>query len=203
MNNICALSLSHTLATFFCGYICLIDLLFFFYLVNFLVLRNIFLVATYFLLFNAHSNEPDFMTSVKKELDCKFLDGQMEMKEIKNEVKIEVDEKQEFVEDVKGIVGMSTENKVKEQNRIRQLTFKAREKMPKDYKLFCLVAAHLVKNAHRYYSDNSTDGSAVAVMKSETRVIKTDLASLECNDLNSDSKCKIVNKKLREIRNLK
>ena len=25
--------------------------------------------------------------------------------------------------------------------------------MPKDYKSFCLVTAHLVKNAHRYYKD--------------------------------------------------
>ena len=25
--------------------------------------------------------------------------------------------------------------------------------MPKDYKSFCMVAAHLYKNAHRYYSE--------------------------------------------------
>ena len=43
---------------------------------------------------------------------------------------------------------LSTEDKIKEQNRIRQLAFKARDKMPKDFKSFCLVAAHLVKNAH-------------------------------------------------------
>ena len=42
----------------------------------------------------------------------------------------------------------STEEKVKQQNRIRQLAKTAREKMPKNYKSFCLVAAHLVKNAH-------------------------------------------------------
>ena len=45
---------------------------------------------------------------------------------------------------------MSTEEKIREQNRIRQLAFKVRGKMPKDYKSFCQVAVHLVHNAHRY-----------------------------------------------------
>ena len=42
--------------------------------------------------------------------------------------------------------GLSPEQKVKEQNRIRQLAFKARTKMPKDIKSFLLVTSHLVKN---------------------------------------------------------
>ena len=37
--------------------------------------------------------------------------------------------------------------------RIRQLAKTAREKMPKDYKSFCLFAAHLMRDAHRYYSE--------------------------------------------------
>ena len=54
----------------------------------------------------------------------------------------------------------TTDDKVKEQNRICQLAFKARKKMPKDYKSFCLVAEHLAKNAHRYYKQDET-GKAI------------------------------------------
>ena len=43
------------------------------------------------------------------------------------------------------------------ENCIRQLAKTAREKMPKDYESFCLVAAHLVKNAHRYYSNENEE----------------------------------------------
>ena len=94
---------------------------------------------------------------------------------------------------------MSTEEKVKEQNRIRQLAFKDREKMPKDYKSFVLVAAHLIKNAHRYYSSEEMGGvkgvldcySAIGCVLSE-----------ENSELSEDV-CKHVNKKLREIRTLK
>ena len=55
---------------------------------------------------------------------------------------------------------LSTEDKVREQNCIRQLAFKVRDKMPKDYKTFLLVAAHLVRNAHRYWKhEGETDAA--------------------------------------------
>ena len=87
-------------------------------------------------------------------------------------------------------VGMSAEEKVRQQNRIRQFAYKVREKMPKDYESYCLVAAHLIKNAHRYYNVESDVKSQVGVKMEQ-----------DSNDV--DSECKTVNKKLREIRTLK
>ena len=70
---------------------------------------------------------------------------------------------------------------MKEQNQIRQLAFKARGKMPKDYKLFCLVMAHLVKNAHRYYKDALQETEQIAAelpVKKEVEV-KSEFAEKE------------------------
>ena len=58
-------------------------------------------------------------------------------------------------------------SKVKEQNRIRQLAFKAREKMPKDFKSFCKVAAHLVKNAHHYWDIDEEDAKKMKIEAEE------------------------------------
>ena len=71
---------------------------------------------------------------------------------------------------------LSAKEKVKEQNRIRQLAFKAREKMPKDFKSFCLVAAHLVKNAHRYW-DIGEDEAKKMKNEAEEEIEKS---SLKC-----------------------
>ena len=87
------------------------------------------------------------------------------------------------------IKGLSTDEKVREQNRIRQLAFKVRERMPKDYKSFVLIAAHLVKNAHRYYAPQEIEN-----MKSEEGEPKS---VDKCNE------CIVVNRQLREIRTLK
>ena len=73
----------------------------------------------------------------------------MERKQFKGNIDLKID--------CKKYEGCSTEEKVREQNRIRQLAKTAREKMPKDYESFCLVAAHLVKNAHRYYSNENEE----------------------------------------------
>ena len=45
---------------------------------------------------------------------------------------------------------LNDQEKLREQNRIRQLAFKLWQKLPKDYETFCKVASHLYKNAHRY-----------------------------------------------------
>ena len=117
--------------------------------------------------------------------------------------------------------GLSPEQKIKEQNRIRQLAFKIRDKMPIDYRTFCLVAAHLVKNAHRYFKENNENQSG----KSDINVKEEDrgpefeifLEAPVKNELNQDTlkedsqdnwslnnnKCKDVNQTLRQIRNLK
>ena len=85
-------------------------------------------------------------------------------------------------------VSMSVEDKVREQNRIRQAAYKAREKMPKDYKSFCLVTAHLIRNAHRYYGADEVKNEEMKVTKEENE---------------EETETITVNKILREIRTLK
>ena len=53
--------------------------------------------------------------------------------------------------------------------------------MPKDYKSFCLVTAHLVKNAHRYYKDALQETEQIAAeipVKKEVEV-KSEFAEKE------------------------
>ena len=97
--------------------------------------------------------------------------------------------------------GTSAEEKVKEQNRIRQLAFRARDKMPKNYDSFCLVVAHLVRNAHRYYNIEEVDKGII-----ESQTVKKGTGSEYSKQVtteNEDNECMNVNKKLREIRTLK
>ena len=48
---------------------------------------------------------------------------------------------------------MSSEQRSHVQNRVRQWALKARHSMPSDdHGLFCLVAAHLLRNAHKYFN---------------------------------------------------
>ena len=67
--------------------------------------------------------------------------------------------------------------------------------MPKDYKSFVLVAAHLVHNAHRYYGESNDT-------KSELLQLKLDMKTEDKTELKEDI-CKSVYKKLRELRTLK
>ena len=97
---------------------------------------------------------------------------------------------------------LSTDDKVKEQNRIRQLAFKARAKMPKDYKSFCLVAEHLMRNAHRYYQGNSALVKKDDVKKEDPESKCTIKESLERVEVSSPEKVSQmeVNKCLVSIR---
>ena len=108
---------------------------------------------------------------------------------IKEKVEVKVDCKDKSAEKI-----LSTDQKVKEQNRIRQLAKKAREKMPKDYKSFCMVAAHPVRNAHHYY-DGNPDENRLEMMEVN--------GSAPQSKLEVEDKCKAVNQKLRYIRTLK
>ena len=97
---------------------------------------------------------------------------------------------------------MSLEDKVKEQNRIRQLAFKVREKMPKDYRSYCLVAAHLVRNAHRYHKEEVPENVRAEIIKEENTLKLSQSshgAELETDSVISQD----ANKLLREIRTLK
>ena len=106
---------------------------------------------------------------------------------------------------------MSPEGKVKEKNRIRQLAFKARDKMPKDYKSFCLVVDHLARNAHRYYNNKGGPDPSKAIIKCDSVKIDVKQESLPpedrchqpCQSDATSNQCKDVNKLLREIRTFK
>ena len=94
---------------------------------------------------------------------------------------------------------LSTEEKNKEQNRIRQLAFKARHKMPKDFKSFCLVAGHLVKNAHRYWDIGKEDATKIKV-EAEQEIWSKDPVAVSDG---STAECMDIHKILREVTNLK
>ena len=93
---------------------------------------------------------------------------------------------------------LSTEEKVKQQNRVRQLAYKARKAMPKDHRMYCLVAAHLLKNAHRYCN---VEPEEAAKIKQEVEDVKKSVVDDENNS--SAEYCREINKRLREIRTLK
>ena len=113
-----------------------------------------------------------------------------------------LDEKKDFAELLKNY-SMTPEEKVKEQNRIRQLAFKIRPKMPKDYKSYCLVAAHLLKNAHRYQNCDDPDiKMELSFSFDNTDQKKYRKSEGSCENEKEDT-VKLVNKKLREIRTLK
>ena len=96
--------------------------------------------------------------------------------------------------------GLSPEEKIKEQNRIRQCAYKLRGKMPKDLKTFMLVASHLIKNAHRYWDVDRDEAQKIKIeAEEEIGKINTEVYS----QTKETSLCIEVNKKLREIRTLK
>ena len=106
------------------------------------------------------------------------------------------------------VKGLSAEQKVREQNRIRQFAYKVREKMPKDYESYCLVAAHLVKNAYRYKKENEEIGEVKFEVKSENDIETSAKCEVKQQNIapqaiNTFSQCQEVNKILREIRTLK
>ena len=76
--------------------------------------------------------------------------------------------------------------------------------MPKDYQSFCLVAAHLVKNAHRYYSEDVLADTNIDVKKESVsfELQSADISS-DAKELVNDTLCRYVNQQLRTIRTLK
>ena len=74
--------------------------------------------------------------------------------------------------------------------------------MPKDYRSFLLVTAHLVKNAHRYWGVDSEEAKKIKTEVEEEFNIS---GYGNCADSSGDktTKCIEVNKLLREIRTLK
>ena len=122
----------------------------------------------------------------------------------------------------------SDQSKVREQNRIRQIAFKVRQKMPKDYKSYKMVAEHLLRNADRYKNVQGEVGCNDAEMKKEEickSCVKMEFSSREKSSAEEESctneilkteesvtlkktatveaTCESVNKILREIKCLK
>ena len=89
---------------------------------------------------------------------------------------------------------MDNDEKNKIQNRVRQWSLKARESLPKDHGLFCLVVSHLLKNAHRYFSLEHPS-------ELQTSLLEEKISEVTKQKFIED--CKDVNRKVREIRALK
>ena len=91
---------------------------------------------------------------------------------------------------------MSQEQKSHIINRVRQWALKARECMPsEDQGLFCLVAAHLLRNAHRYFSMETPSDLQLHTLTSKSVAESTKMKLID--------ECQQANKKLRVIGDLK
>ena len=107
------------------------------------------------------------MLSIKKEIEYKSNLHVEENSELS--IKDECDLKRDMLvaNEMSSEQGSLKENTAKEKNHIRQLAFKAREKMPKDYKSFCLVAEHLFRNVHRYKKEKTICEDSSEITKKE------------------------------------
>ena len=91
---------------------------------------------------------------------------------------------------------MSAEQKNRISNRVRQWALKARVSMPlNDHGMFCLVAAHLLKNAHRYFNINKPSELQTHILEDKT--ISEAMRQKVIQDF------KEANKKLRAVNDLK
>ena len=134
---------------------------------------------------------------MKQEIDSKLFDSSTLAQNRGESVKEDFDLKMKDNEE-KVAKGISAEEKCREQNRIRQLAFKACEKMPKDYKSFCSVAAHLYCNAHQYYKEEVAP-ELLSENKTKTEIIKTEqMHSDDPERINTE-----VHKELHQIKALK
>ena len=88
---------------------------------------------------------------------------------------------------------LSGEEKICEQNCIRQLAFRAHKNMPKDFNSFCRVAEHLVKNAYRYYNIPESDELKEEAVTPVNKIVKKSTV---------ESSCQSGNKLLHTIRSL-
>ena len=90
---------------------------------------------------------------------------------------------------------MSSEEKSRIQNRVRQWALKARECLPSDHGVFCLVVAHLLKNAHRYFK-----------LKKPSEMQEKVLEEKSISDATREKvvqEFKVINKKMRQVAGLR
>ena len=90
---------------------------------------------------------------------------------------------------------MSIEQKKKIHNRVQQWALKARDSLPNDHGVFCLVLLHLMKNSHRYFN--------LEVPSDLQRHILQNQPLKDSKNLTLCDMSKEVNKKLRVACDLK
>ena len=90
---------------------------------------------------------------------------------------------------------MDIEDKMKIQNRVQQWALKARQFLPNDHGLFCLVVTHLLKNAHHYFNLKGPSEMQTKILENRSMSEETKQKVLE--------NFKEANKKVREVRDLK
>ena len=90
-------------------------------------------------------------------------------------------------------VNMDNEAKNRINNRVRQWALKARNNLPKDHGMFCLVVSHLLKNAHRYFQIENPSQFQWHLMEPISESAKSELFQ----------EFKEANRDIREIGSLK
>ena len=91
--------------------------------------------------------------------------------------------------------GMDMDQKNRIHNKVRQWSLKARDSLPTDHGIFCLVVSHLLKNAHRYFNlEKPTDIQTFLLSdQNVSEVTKSDMIG----------KFHEANKKIRQAGDLK
>ena len=90
---------------------------------------------------------------------------------------------------------MSSDEKNRLHNRVRQWALKARECLSNEHGLFCLVVSHLLRNAHRYFNIDKQSKMQCKILEQHTT---SDEMKEKCVEM-----FKEANKKLREAGDLK
>ena len=73
---------------------------------------------------------------------------------------------------LKQFESMSHLEKICIQNHVCQWALKARDHLPDDHAIFCLVLAHLLKNAHRYFNFSGPSEMQTNILQMRQLVIQ-------------------------------
>ena len=90
---------------------------------------------------------------------------------------------------------VDVELKVRFNNRVRQCALKARQNLPDEHNLFCLVVSHLLKNSHRYFKLDSPSEFQRHILEDRNLSKETQHTLME--------KFRKANKQIREVGTLK
>ena len=79
-------------------------------------------------------------------------------------------------------------------NRVRQRALKVRNYLPNEHGMFCLVLAHLLKNAHRYFDMQNPSGFQQHILEEKA------ISDVKKSEIMHEFK--VANKEIREVTSL-